>query len=59
MSQTQSNPTNAESIDRPYCPRCGSKMWLARVSPDEKGHEWRTFECPVCELSQEKVATGK
>jgi hypothetical protein len=24
-------------------------MWLARVEPDEPGHDKRTFECPACE----------
>jgi hypothetical protein len=26
-------------------------MWLAWVSPQVRGREWRTFECPVCEIS--------
>lgn len=51
MSKTQTNCTNAPEIDRPVCLRCGSQMWLARISPDVGGQEWRTFECPVCEVS--------
>ncbi|MCW5689742.1 MAG: hypothetical protein KIT76_14440 [Pseudolabrys sp.] len=56
MSKTQANDTNAPDIDRPVCARCGSQMWLARISPDVKGQEWRTFECPVCEVSIEAGA---
>lgn len=26
-------------------------MWLARVSRDGAGKEYRQFECPVCEVS--------
>jgi len=34
---------------RPHCPRCGARMWLARVEPDEPSYDRRTFECPECE----------
>jgi hypothetical protein len=27
-------------------------MWLARVTPDALGYDNRSFECPVCEISQ-------
>jgi hypothetical protein len=30
-------------------------MWLARVMPDAPGYEKRTFDCPVCEISQTDV----
>ena len=56
MSKTQTNSTNAPEIDRPICARCGSQMWLARISPDVAGQEWRTFECPVCEVSTDAAA---
>ena len=59
MSKTQANTTNAPDIDRPACGQCGSQMWLARISPDVKGREWRTFECPVCEVSIEADAADR
>lgn len=59
MSKTQANTTNATDIDRPVCEHCGSQMWLARISPDVKGREWRTFECPVCEVSTETGDNGR
>ena len=31
---------------RPHCPNCGTRMWLARIEPDEPSYETRTFECP-------------
>jgi len=34
---------------RPHCPNCGTRMWLARIEPDEPGYERRTFECPECD----------
>jgi hypothetical protein len=24
-------------------------MWIARIEPDEPGHDRRTFECPECD----------
>jgi len=35
-------------IERPYCPKCGSLMWLARIMPHEPGWDQRTFECADC-----------
>ena len=42
-------------LDRPDCPKCGTKMMLARVEPDEPGQEKRTFECPGCNYSNSAV----
>ena len=42
-------------IERPLCPECGSLMWLARIMPDEPGHDLRTFECPECGHEIRKV----
>jgi len=36
-------------ILRPPCPRCGTNMMLARIEPDEPGHDRRIFECPRCD----------
>jgi hypothetical protein len=33
----------------PNCKRCGKIMFLARIEPEEPGHDKRTFECPQCE----------
>jgi ribosomal protein S27AE len=40
----------SDSITRPNCPRCGTRMMLARLSPvpNKPGHDKRTFECPKC-----------
>ena len=44
---------------RPGCPKCGTQMLLARIVPDSPGHELRTFECPMCEHSEDVVANIK
>jgi predicted nucleic-acid-binding Zn-ribbon protein len=36
-------------LDLPICPKCGTRMWLSRIEPDEPGCDKRTFECPKCE----------
>jgi hypothetical protein len=30
-------------------------MWLARISPDDAGHEWRTFECRAREIAKTDI----
>jgi len=47
MQQTQTMPSLL-GIGRPLCPRCGTRMMLARIEPDEPGHDLRTFECTDC-----------
>jgi len=32
----------------PDCPKCGVKMYLARLQPEKSGHDRLTFECPKC-----------
>ena len=49
MQQQESTPTLL-GIGRPNCPRCGTRMMLARINhlsgnPD---HDARAFECPNC-----------
>jgi predicted RNA-binding Zn-ribbon protein involved in translation (DUF1610 family) len=41
----------ASNLDvmRPECPKCGTRMWLARIEPDEPGYDRRKFECPECD----------
>jgi hypothetical protein len=31
-----------QKIERPVCPRCNALMWIARIEPDEPGHDRRT-----------------
>lgn len=42
-------------LDLPICPKCGATMWLARIEPDEPGHDKRTFECPHCEMAVSEI----
>jgi len=44
---------------RPACPKCGTRMWLARLDPDETGYGRRTFECPECDHSITEVVKYK
>jgi hypothetical protein len=49
MSQWESFDPARLVLDLPTCPKCGAKMWLARIEPDAPGHDKRTYECPTCE----------
>lgn len=45
-----------EVIARPYCPKCGAQMWLARICPCKPSYDQRTYECPDCQYEATKVA---
>jgi hypothetical protein len=48
----------ASALDRPVCKRCGIRMMLARIAPDEADFEVRSFECPKCDhVYNERVPT--
>lgn len=51
MPTTQTHRTDSPELDRPTCEQCGSRMWLRRIAHERPGQEFRTFECPVCEVS--------
>jgi hypothetical protein len=36
------------NMDRPPCPKCPSRMSLARIMSGPKGYDKRTFECTKC-----------
>jgi hypothetical protein len=49
---------SAISIHRPDCPKCGTRMSLARICPAPGGYDHRTFECAKCEhVHKETVCT--
>lgn len=42
-------------IGRPNCPKCATRMMLARIAPDSPDHDKRTFECPACDHQLDKI----
>jgi tRNA(Ile2) C34 agmatinyltransferase TiaS len=45
-------------IERPRCPKCQTRMSLARIAPCSSGYDLRTFECSKCErVLKEVIAT--
>lgn len=49
----------SDAIKRPLCPKCGAKMWLARIEPDSPGYENQTFECPACNAELTEIVKIK
>jgi transposase-like protein len=43
------------SIERPRCPRCRTRMHLARITPLPDGSEKRMFECTKCHFIETKT----
>ena len=39
---------HSDSIVRPPCPKCGTKMQLARIEAEKPGYEMHSFVCPNC-----------
>ena len=47
-SHTRAEPSLLP-IERPRCPKCQSRMMLARIEPGPNGSDLRTFECAKCD----------
>jgi len=60
MHQAEITPT-LFGIGRPNCPRCGTRMMLARIAhlSDHSNHDQRTFECPNCGNETSEVVQFK
>jgi hypothetical protein len=43
------------AIQRPRCPKCQTRLMLARISPGPTGFELRTFECSKCDHVEQIV----
>jgi predicted RNA-binding Zn-ribbon protein involved in translation (DUF1610 family) len=37
-----------DSIVHQKCPKCGARMFLVLIEPNDPGHEKRTYECTEC-----------
>ena len=48
-SSPSSSGPSLIAIERPHCPKCQTRMSLARISPGPSGYELRIFECSKCE----------
>jgi hypothetical protein len=57
MSKYQPATAHSDSIERPTCPKCRTKMRLFGIEPERPEYELRSFECPKCNHIQ--TAIGK
>ena len=55
MSLFQTTPSGFEPIERPTCPNFGSLMWIPRITSAKADIDKRTWECPVCDISERAV----
>jgi hypothetical protein len=55
MTQFQTPPANSQFIERPTCTNCGSVMWTPRITSVGPDVDKRTWECPVCDISERAV----
>ena len=59
MTIYQPATSYSAAIIRPPCPRCGTKMKLARIEPDKPDHDKRSFECEKCGNEHSEVVKFK
>jgi len=60
MTIYQPATPHSDSIIRPPCGKCGNRMLLAGLEPDdEPGYEKRTFECIICKNIESFVVEYK
>lgn len=59
MTRFQPATSTSDATIRPPCPKCGNEMHLARIEPEQPGHETRTFECSNCDHTVSVVAEIK
>ena len=57
MTTYQPATPHSDSIKRPDCPKCGTKMRLFGIEAERPGYELHSFECPKCNHIQ--VAIGQ
>jgi hypothetical protein len=48
-SHSRSFGPSLTAIERPRCPKCQTRMSLARIMPGPKGYDLRNFECAKCD----------
>jgi hypothetical protein len=46
MTTYQPRTAHSDSIARPDCPKCQTKMRLFGIEPERPGYELHSFECP-------------
>ena len=57
MTTYQPATAHSDSIERPDCSKCGTKMRLFGIEPETPGYELHSFACPNCNRIQ--IAVGK
>jgi hypothetical protein len=46
-------------IAHPNCPKCGARMWIARIELVRLEHDRGTFECIECDHSITEIVKYK
>lgn len=55
MSIYQPATPHSDSIVRPDCPKCSTRMRLFGIEPNKPGFELLSFECPGCHHIETKL----
>ena len=58
MTKYQPATPHSDSIERPNCLKCGTKMRLFGIEPERPGYELHSFECPKCNHIQTAIGKG-
>ena len=52
MSRSHFTRGASHNIERPTCPKCSGRLWLAGIEPSTHDVDQRTFRCPECAFSE-------
>jgi hypothetical protein len=55
VAQPSPFPEKSGPTFQPPCPKCGTPMWLMRLSKLDDTRDLRTFKCHVCEHTENKA----
>ena len=55
MTTYQPATPHSDSIERPGCPKCGTKMRLFGIEAERPGYELQSFACPKCNHIETRI----
>jgi Zn finger protein HypA/HybF involved in hydrogenase expression len=59
MTAYQPATPHSDSIKRPVCSKCGTKMVLFGIETHSPGRELHSFECPKCQNIETRIGKGE
>ena len=59
MTTYQPATPHSDSVVRPNCPKCRTRMLLFGIEPQRPGYELLSFDCPKCQHIETRVGKAE